>query len=326
MLLLPMMDHESDDNDDDDDDCPNSALTRLPPPHTQLHGPYAGCIHFAGFKAVGESVRSPLQYYYNNVTGSLNLLAALESTTCNALVFSSSCTVYGDSANVPIKETERIEASSPYGRTKVQIEQILQDYANSGTTTKFQAIILRYFNPVGAHPSGKIGEDPKGLPNNLLPFISQVAMGYREKLNVFGTDYPTRDGTGVRDYVHVMDVARAHVLALEKMIKNPMPGKVLTYNIGTGKGTSVLEFIKAFEWASEKQVPYTLAPRRIGDVAEAYCDPSLAEKDLGFKTQLTLDDACRDAWKWQNDNPNGYRKSDEEVDGPRKALAFKIFL
>ena len=283
------------------------------------HGPFIGCIHFAGFKAVGESVKVPLHYYYNNVVGSLNLLIAMHEYKVEALVFSSSCTVYGYSKNVPFKETEpTTRANCPYGQTKIQIEDIIKDACPA---TKLRAVLLRYFNPIGAHPSGRLGEDPKGIPNNLLPYIAQVAVGIRDKISVFGNDYNTPDGTGVRDYIHVMDLAEAHVKALEKVIKDP-PSSVSIYNLGTGKGSTVLDVIKAFEKASGKKVHFEFAPRRAGDVESAYCDPALAEEELGFKAKLSLEDACADAWKWQSNNPNGYGTTTDGA--PRKATVFKI--
>lgn len=285
----------------------------------KTHGPFHGCIHFAGFKAVGESVKIPLHYYYNNVVGSLNLFVAMQEAKIDVLVFSSSCTVYGNSKNVPFNESEPTSrANCPYGQTKVQIEDIIRD---SAAAMNLRAVLLRYFNPVGAHPSGRIGEDPKGIPNNLLPFVAQVAVGIRDKISVFGNDYETPDGTGVRDYIHVMDLAEAHVLALEKALKDSA-GTVSVYNLGTGTGSSVLDVIHAFEKASGKKIPYVFAPRRAGDVASAYCDPALAEKELGFKAKLSLEDACRDAWKWQSANPNGFGVNSDGA--PRKAAVFKI--
>jgi UDP-glucose 4-epimerase len=283
------------------------------------NGPFIGCIHFAGFKAVGESVQLPLHYYYNNVVGSLNLFAAMEANNIKVLVFSSSCTVYGDSQNVPFKETEPITtANCPYGQTKIQIEQIIRDLVPA---TKMSAVLLRYFNPVGAHPSGRIGEDPKGVPTNLLPYVAQVAVGMRDKISVFGNDYPTPDGTGVRDYIHVMDLAEAHLLAIEKACKHKEAG-CLAYNIGTGKGSSVVDVIKAFEKASGKVIPYVFAPRRAGDVASAYCDPTLAKEELGFVAKRTLYDACVDSWKWQSENPSGYGNAASIA---RKAKVFEMF-
>lgn len=286
------------------------------------HGPFVGCIHFAGFKAVGESVLLPLHYYYNNIVGTLNLMAVLKENDVNVLVFSSSATVYGEVEKVPIHETDKIGAASPYGRTKVMIEEILTDCV-SAPKSDLHVVLLRYFNPVGAHPSGRIGEDPKGIPNNLLPFVSQVALGIRKQVSVYGDDYETPDGTGVRDYIHVQDLARAHVIALQHAIKNKKSGYIVPYNVGTGKGSSVLEAIHAFEKACGHEIPYDITPRRPGDVASAYCDPSKAKHELGFTTELSLEEACCDFWKWQTQNPNGYRKQGE-VDGARKAYCFKI--
>jgi UDP-glucose 4-epimerase len=304
----------------------------------QDYAPYVGCIHFAGFKAVGESVAIPLHYYYNNVVGTMNLLSALDAVGCYTLVFSSSCTVYGTSQNMPLVETEPTGATNPYGQTKCQIEQILCDVGQA-PNSKWKIALLRYFNPVGAHPSGLIGEDPQGVPNNLLPFVAQVASGLREKVNVFGNDYPTPDGTGVRDYIHVMDVAEAHVCALRKVMSNLKPGSVEAYNLGTGKGSSVLDVIKAFEKASGKSIPYSIAPRRTGDAACAYCDPTKAKNELGFQAHRTMEDACVDAWRWQQQNPFGYRKDpsvgvgqqqqqqqqQDQNPNQRKALVFHIF-
>jgi UDP-glucose 4-epimerase len=285
------------------------------------YGPFIGCIHFAGFKAVSESVSIPLHYYYNNVVGSLNLFTAMFESNIDILVFSSSCTVYGASKNVPFKETEPLsEANSPYGQTKLTIEHIIRETC---TKPNFRATVLRYFNPVGAHSSGRIGENPKGIPNNLLPIIGQVGVGTREKVSVFGNDYDTPDGTGVRDYIHVLDVADAHVFALEKALKTKDLG-VVAYNIGTGKGSSVLEVIKAYEKASGKTIPYVIAPRRAGDVPAAYCDPTFAAKELGFKAKRTLDEACVDFWKWQTHNPRGYEVEGENTEDKRKAAVFEM--
>ena len=258
-------------------------------------------IHFAGLKAVGESVEKALLYYQNNLESTLTLLDVMQEFNVKKLVFSSSATVYGDPARLPITEDMLLSATNPYGQTKLMIEQILRDVA--ATKQGWQFTSLRYFNPVGAHPSGRIGEDPSGIPNNLLPFVSQVAVGKRDHLNVFGDDYDTPDGTGVRDYIHVVDLARAHVAALEHL-GEPDENKV--YNIGTGRGTSVLELVKAFETASGRDVPYQITPRRPGDIAACYADPGLAEVELGWQAELTIEDACRDAWNWQSNNPNGY--------------------
>lgn len=258
-------------------------------------------IHFAGLKAVGESVERALLYYQNNLESTLTLLDVMQEFDVKKLVFSSSATVYGDPARLPITEDMPLSATNPYGQTKLMIEQILRDVA--ATRQGWQFTSLRYFNPVGAHPSGRIGEDPSGIPNNLLPFVSQVAVGKRDHLSVFGDDYDTPDGTGVRDYIHVVDLARAHVAALEHLGE---PDECKVYNIGTGRGTSVLELVKAFETASGKEVPYQITPRRPGDIAACYADPGLAEAELGWRAELTIEDACRDAWNWQSNNPNGY--------------------
>lgn len=258
-------------------------------------------IHFAGLKAVGESVEKPLLYYQNNLETTFNLLDIMKKFDVKRLVFSSSATVYGDPARLPITEDMPLTATNPYGWTKYMIEQILRDI--SATGQGWQLTSLRYFNPVGAHPSGKIGEDPSGVPNNLLPFIAQVAVGKRQQLSIFGNDYDTVDGTGVRDYIHVVDLARAHVAALEHMGPE---NEYKFYNIGTGNGTSVLELVHAFEAASGKNIPYQVAPRRSGDVAACYADVSLVEKELSWKAQLTIKEACRDSWNWQSKNPNGY--------------------
>jgi UDP-glucose 4-epimerase len=269
-------------------------------------GPFEACIHFAGLKAVGESVEKPLHYYYNNFVGTLNLVAALEDIECYNFVFSSSATVYGSSVNVPLKEDEPLGGiTNPYGRTKLMIEDCFRDLGTM-PNSKWKVVLLRYFNPVGAHPSGRIGEDPVGVPTNLLPFVAQVAVGRRAQVNVFGSDYPTPDGTGVRDYIHVCDLAQAHVAAVKKVCNDQQFKGVVPYNIGTGRGSSVLEVIAAFKKASGKEIPFVLAPRRAGDVATSYCDPSKAERELGFRAQLTLEDACRDAWHWQSHNPNGF--------------------
>ncbi len=262
-------------------------------------------IHFAGLKAVGESVEKPLEYYDNNVVGTLRLLEAMKKHNCKKIVFSSSATVYGDPESVPIKEDFPVGGTTnPYGTSKYMIERILQDLQKSDSS--FKIAILRYFNPVGAHKSGLIGEDPNGIPNNLMPFISQVAVGKREFLNVFGNDYPTVDGTGVRDYIHVVDLAKAHVKAIEYLQKpkyNP-----LIVNLGTGKGYSVLEIVAAFSKACGREIPYKITARRAGDIAECYADPSFAKEELGWKANLGIEDMCQDSWRWQSRNPQGYRK------------------
>ncbi|MGP5021926.1 UDP-glucose 4-epimerase GalE [Glutamicibacter arilaitensis] len=258
-------------------------------------------IHFGGLKAVGESVEKPITYYQNNVVGTLNLIAAMEAAKVKRLVFSSSATVYAESKELPLVESAQRDASNPYGRTKLHIEQILEDLAVSDP--KWSIAILRYFNPVGAHPSGKIGEDPQGIPNNLMPFIAQVAVGRRSEVRVFGTDYPTYDGTGVRDYIHVMDLAQGHLDALEYLEQNT--GQYV-WNLGTGSGTSVLDVIGAFSRACGRQLPYQLAERRAGDIAEYYGDPSAARVELGWKAERGIEEMARDMWKWQSDNPSGY--------------------
>nr|WP_086938176.1 UDP-glucose 4-epimerase GalE [Thaumasiovibrio occultus] len=262
-------------------------------------------IHFAGLKAVGESVAKPLAYYDNNVNGTLVLLQAMQKAGVNKLVFSSSATVYGDPASVPIREDFPVGGTTnPYGTSKLMVEQVLRDAAVANPDFAF--VILRYFNPVGAHESGLIGEDPNGIPNNLLPYISQVAIGKLEKLSVFGSDYPTQDGTGVRDYIHVVDLATGHLKALERI---RIDKGVFTYNLGTGNGYSVLDMVKAFEQASEVAVPYALAPRRPGDIAECYADPALARDELGWTAQKSLHDMMVDTWRWQQQNPQGYSQS-----------------
>ena len=263
-----------------------------------------GVIHFAGLKAVGESVKIPLKYYNNNLNSTLSLLEVMEFHDTKQLVFSSSATVYGDPASVPIKESATLPAkvTNPYGQTKLIIETILMDLAI--TNNNWQITALRYFNPIGAHESGTIGEDPSDIPNNLMPYISQVAIGKLKELSIFGDDYPTRDGTGVRDYIHVTDLAKAHVAALNTPAP---PNKYRAINVGTGKGTSVLELVNAFEQANGVKVPYKITGRRPGDVAECYADPSLAHSILGWQVQKTIEDACADSWRWQRANPNGYK-------------------
>lgn len=259
-------------------------------------------IHFAGFKAVGESVSMPLRYYDNNITSTLYLCELMEKHSIKNIVFSSSATVYGDPESVPITEDFPLSATNPYGRTKLFIEYILKDLHTADHS--WNIALLRYFNPVGAHKSGLIGEDPNDIPNNLMPYISQVAVGKLQQLSVFGDDYPTPDGTGVRDYIHVVDLATGHLKALEKLESDP--GLVI-YNLGTGNGSSVLDMVKAFEEASGKKVPYKIAPRRSGDIAECYADPSKAEKELGWKAKRGIKEMCEDAWRWQSENPNGYK-------------------
>lgn len=267
---------------------------------------YEAVIHFAGLKAVGESVQIPLDYYHNNVTGTVILLEEMAAAKVKKLVFSSSATVYGEPETVPIRENFARSATNPYGRTKLMIEYILEDLAVSDPEWKI--IPLRYFNPIGAHESGKIGEDPSGIPNNLLPYVAQVAVGRLKQLKVFGSDYDTHDGTGVRDYIHVVDLALGHLKALERLdkVKGFCP-----YNLGTGKGYSVLDVVRAFEKASGKSIAYELAPRRSGDVPVSYADPSLAERELGWVATRGIEDMCRDTWKWQSNNPNGYPEDEQ---------------
>jgi len=258
-------------------------------------------IHFAGLKAVGESVQIPLTYYQNNVAGTLVLLEAMKAAGCRKLVFSSSATVYGDPATVPITEDMPLSATNPYGRSKLIIEEMCRDLAKA--EPDWNIALLRYFNPVGAHESGQIGEDPNGIPSNLLPYISQVGVGKLKELQVFGNDYPTPDGTGVRDFIHVVDLAAGHIHALNKLAGNP---GIDTFNLGTGKGYSVLEMITAFETASDKRIPYQIVARRSGDIASSFADPSKAQREMGWTARRFLDDICRDAWRWQSQNPNGY--------------------
>lgn len=258
-------------------------------------------IHFAGLKAVGESVEKPLWYYTNNITGTLNLLDVMRDHEVKNLVFSSSCTVYGEPEVVPINETAPLSAVNPYGQTKLTIEYILKDLFRSDSD--WNIAILRYFNPVGADESGTMGEDPNGIPNNLMPYVTQVAVGHLPFLRVFGQDYPTHDGTGVRDYIHVTDLALGHIKAIDALDKDP---GLLICNLGTGKGYSVLDVVKAFEKASGVKIPYELQARRAGDAAAAYADPTLAKEVLGWQAERELDQMCRDAWNWQQNNPNGY--------------------
>ena len=261
-----------------------------------------GVIHFAADKAVGESVAKPLKYFRNNICGAVSLFEAMTETGCDVLVFSSSATVYGDPASVPIREDFPRTHTNPYGHTKLVCEDML--YAIERAQPQWKIAILRYFNPVGAHPSGLIGEDPSDIPNNLMPYITQVATGKRPELSVFGDDYPTPDGTGVRDYIHVMDLAEGHVAALKALFDK---GRGFTVNLGTGHGYSVLDVVKAFEKASGRKVPYRIAPRRPGDAAQCYADPALAREVLGWQATRTLDEMCADSWRWQSANPNGYR-------------------
>ncbi|MEB3173189.1 MAG: UDP-glucose 4-epimerase GalE [Cyanobacteriota bacterium] len=261
-----------------------------------------GVIHFAGLKAVGESVQQPLRYWDVNLNGSRLLIEAMQRHGCRTLVFSSSATLYGFPETVPIAETASVQPINPYGHTKAAVEQLLDDVNTSEPGWRIAR--LRYFNPVGAHPSGRIGEDPGGLPSNLFPFISQVAVGRRERLQVFGGDWPTPDGTGVRDYIHVMDLAEGHRAAIERLLNNG--SELLTLNLGSGQGISVLELVKAFEVASRRPVPYAIVARRPGDAPSSVADPSLAAELLGWRTRRTLVDICRDGWAWQSANPHGY--------------------
>lgn len=263
--------------------------------------PIASVIHFAGLKAVGESVEQPMRYYDNNVVGSLRLFEAMAKAGVHRLVFSSSATVYGDPHRVPIDESFPLQVTNPYGRSKLMIEDMLRDIGQADS--KWRVALLRYFNPVGAHASGLIGEDPRGIPNNLMPYVAQVAVGRREALSVFGGDYATPDGTGVRDYIHVVDLARGHLAALAALDRQP--GVVAT-NLGTGRGYSVLEVVAAFERASGKKVPYRIVDRRPGDVAACYADPARAKEMLGWLAERDIDTMCADAWRWQSANPSGF--------------------
>ncbi|MCC6140867.1 MAG: UDP-glucose 4-epimerase GalE [Nitrospira sp.] len=261
-------------------------------------------IHFAGLKAVGESVQQPLSYYDNNVVGTLRLLEAMGECGVKQLVFSSSATVYGDPQRLPLTEDHPLSATNPYGRSKLMVEEILRDLQRSDAS--WRLCILRYFNPVGAHASGLIGEDPQGVPNNLLPFVAQVAVGRLAKLNVWGGDYPTPDGTGVRDYIHVVDLALGHLKALQALERSTEMTECLTVNLGTGNGYSVLDIVKAFEQACGKSVPYQIAARRPGDIASCYADPKHALSQLGWQAERGLAAMCADAWRWQSANPKGY--------------------
>lgn len=258
-------------------------------------------IHFAGLKAVGESVAIPLKYYHNNITGTINLCDVMAKHNVKKLVFSSSATVYGLTDQVPIDENNPLSATNPYGRTKLMIEEILRDLYVSDST--WRIALLRYFNPIGAHESGKIGENPNGIPNNLMPYITQVAIGKRDKLSVFGNDYDTHDGTGVRDYIHVIDLVKGHIKALEYI--NEHEG-VDAFNLGTGSGYSVLDLVKEFSEVSGKEIPYQIVGRRSGDIGTCYANPNKAKQLLGWTAEKNLKDMCRDSWKWQKDNPNGY--------------------
>ena len=259
-------------------------------------------IHFAGYKAVGESVQKPIEYYHNNMTGTLVLCDVMRAHGVKNIVFSSSATVYGDPAQIPITENcPKGQPTNPYGWTKSMLEQVLTDIHTSDK--EWNVILLRYFNPIGAHKSGMIGEDPKGIPNNLVPYVAQVAVGKRPALGVFGNDYDTPDGTGVRDYIHVVDLAAGHVKAIEKLRENP---GVEVYNLGTGNGYSVLQVVAAFEKACGHAIPYEIKPRREGDIATCYCDPQKAKEELGWEAKYGIDEMCEDSWRWQSTNPDGY--------------------
>ena len=264
-------------------------------------------IHFAALKAVGESVEKPLEYYHNNVTGTIHLLQSMREHGVKKLVFSSSATVYGEENQPPLREDmPRGDATNPYGRTKLMMEKIMEDVARADPS--WDIALLRYFNPVGAHPSGRIGEDPQGIPNNLMPYVSRVAVGVYPNLRVFGNDYPTRDGTPIRDYIHVVDLAIGHLRALEKLDEHP---GVVIYNLGTGEGYSVLEVVHAFEKACGKPIPYEIVGRRPGDLPVSYADPSKAERELGWRAERGLEEMCVDVWRWQSQNPNGYEDEAE---------------
>jgi UDP-glucose 4-epimerase len=284
------------------------------------HSPVDSVIHFAGLKAVGESVEQPLLYYENNIGSTLTLLKVMQQRRVNKLVFSSSATVYGDPESVPITEGFTLHATNPYGRTKQFIEEIIKDYAVATPDAKL--VLLRYFNPVGAHPSGKIGEDPNGIPNNLVPYISQVAVGKLAKLRVFGSDWPTDDGTGVRDYIHVVDLAKGHIAAIQKLIKDEKAtnneetngkGQVHVYNLGAGKGYSVLEMVHAMQEASGRKIEVEFASRRPGDIATCFADPSKAKNELGWTAQIDLATMMADAWRWQSSNPQGYPSTNDHL-------------
>jgi UDP-glucose 4-epimerase len=268
---------------------------------------YDAVIHFAGLKAVGDSVADPLRYFENNVSGSLALFRGMVDAGVRTLIFSSSATVYGGPHAVPISEEFPLHVANPYGRSKLMVEEALRDIGRADD--QWRIALLRYFNPVGAHPSGEIGEDPRGIPNNLMPYVTQVASGSRDRLNIFGNDYSTPDGTAIRDYIHVVDLARGHLAALKTLVGKSgtdSVDNVLTVNLGTGQGYSVLDVVNTFETANERKVPYVFAPRRAGDVAMYFADPKLAETTLGWKAEFGLQAMCRDAWNWQEKHPNGY--------------------
>ena len=265
---------------------------------------FDACIHFAGLKAVGESCAKPLEYYENNMNGTFVLLDVMRKNGCKNIIFSSSATVYGDPAIIPItEECPKGHCTNPYGQTKSMLEEVLMDVQKADN--EWNIVLLRYFNPIGAHKSGTIGENPNGIPNNLMPYITQTAVGKRAELGVFGDDYDTHDGTGVRDYIHVVDLARAHVAALKAIIENK---GIAIYNIGTGHGYSVLDVVKAFEKANGVPVPYSIKPRRPGDIATCYCNPAKAEAELGWKAEFGIEEMCRDSWNWQKNNPNGFEE------------------
>jgi UDP-glucose 4-epimerase len=268
-------------------------------------------IHLAGLKAVGESVEMPLRYYHNNLVGTLALCQVMEENGVRDIVFSSSATVYGDPPTVPIREDFPVGPTNPYGHSKLMIEQILRDLHRARPV--WNAVLLRYFNPVGAHPSGRIGEDPRGIPNNLMPYIAQVAVGRLPELRVYGDDYPTPDGTGIRDYIHVVDLALGHLAALEKLKSNP---GLAVYNLGTGRGYSVMEVVAAFEEVSMREIPYRVVGRRPGDIAVCYADPSRAAVELGWTSRRDIADMCADAWRWQSGNPDGYRGDEANEPSP----------
>jgi UDP-glucose 4-epimerase len=263
---------------------------------------FDACIHFAGLKAVGESVEKPWEYYENNIGGTLVLLDVMRQHGCKNIIFSSSATVYGDPAEIPITERcPKGHCTNPYGQTKSMLEEIMMDMQKANK--EWNIVLLRYFNPIGAHPSGRIGENPNGIPNNLMPYVTQVAVGKRPELGVFGNDYDTHDGTGVRDYIHVVDLARGHVAALQAIERKC---GIAIYNLGTGQGYSVLDVVKTFEKVNGVKIPYSIKPRRAGDIATCYSNPAKAEKELGWKAQYGLEEMCRDSWNWQHNNPEGY--------------------
>ncbi|EAU75540.1 UDP-glucose 4-epimerase GalE [Synechococcus sp. RS9916] len=288
------------------DICDNYFLDQVFSIASKQGAPFEGVIHFAGLKSVGESVNNPLKYWNVNVCGSYSLLSAMSNNNCNTLVFSSSATLYGDPVEVPIKETAPIKPINPYGYTKAAVEQMLTDLFDSNSQL-WRIACLRYFNPVGAHPSGLIGENPLGTPNNLFPYISQVAIGRRNSVSVFGGDWPTPDGTGIRDYIHVMDLAEGHVETLNYLL-NDKP-QLVTLNLGSGSGYSVLQLIKEFEIASGNSIPYEIVEKRNGDAAITIADPTLAADKIGWRCVRDITDICRDGWSWQSKNPDGYKNT-----------------